>query len=64
MRVPDLDWPADLFTDVIEVWPETITVAPAKPNLWTDMIKAWIGNDIQTVTQRPVAMFNCVQIAW
>ena len=64
MRVPDLDWPADLFTDVIEVPPSTIVVEPARPNLWTEMVNAWMGDDTHAESQWPVAVFNSAQIAW
>ena len=46
MRVPDLDWPADLFTDVIILMPETIAIFPSTPNLWSEMEEAWMGDDM------------------
>jgi hypothetical protein len=64
MRVPDLDWPPDLFTDVIGMMPEATVVlyaaAPTKPSLWTDLLNAWMGYEAQT---RPVRMFDCEQAA-
>jgi hypothetical protein len=62
MRVPDLDWPADLFKDVIGVLPEATVAlyaaAPMRPTLWADLAKAWMGNDA-----RPEGMFNSGQVA-
>jgi hypothetical protein len=49
MRVPDLDWPADLFKDVIVYVPETIAIFPSMPSLWTEMAKAWMGDDLPDV---------------
>jgi hypothetical protein len=61
MRVPDLDWPTDLFSDVIEEPAENVVMAAtARPGLWADMVRAWIGND----TPWAVEAFNSTQLAW
>ena len=49
MRVPDLNWPADLFKDVpgpllemTEVASETTSVTPG---LWANMLNVWMRKD-------------------
>ena len=62
MRVPDLNWPADLFKDVIGVLPEATVAlyaaAPTRPSLWADLANAWMGNGA-----RPDGMCNSGQVA-
>lgn len=58
MRVPELNWPSNLFTDIIIV-PENMIVvsAPAfaaKPDLWREMRAAWIGGNAGMVVRLPV----------
>jgi hypothetical protein len=49
VRVPDLNWPADLFTDVAGTLLEMTEVAsetvPVTPGLWADMLDAWMRKD-------------------
>ena len=58
MRVPELNWPSNLFTDIIIVPKDMIVVsAPAfaaKPDLWREMRAAWIGGDAGMVVRLPV----------
>jgi len=67
VRVPDLDWPIDLFTDASETESETIVarprVVPAKSNLWRDMVNAWFGEGAQTNARWPAAIFQSEQLA-
>ena len=58
MRVPDLDWPVDLFTDIIEV------LAAATPNLWSEMTKAWTESGLTAGFLWRVGPFDGGQIAW
>ena len=54
MRVRDLDWPDDLFTDAIIHVSETIAVfplVPERPTLWKEMAELWIGNDAYAVAR-------------
>lgn len=50
MRVPDLDWPTDLFSDVLgddeaPVAPAPAATAPTTPlSLWPTMRRLWIGD--------------------
>ena len=58
MRVPDLNWPSNLFTDIILV-PEDMIVlsslAPAaRPGLWREMRASWIGGNAGMVVHLPV----------
>jgi hypothetical protein len=66
VRVPDLNWPVDLFTDVIMPMPQTIMVlsaaAPATPTSWPEMADSWIGNSAQSDVQWRVPMFGSEQI--
>jgi hypothetical protein len=65
VSVPDLDWPVDLFTDMIEVRPETIEVlAAVKPNLWSEMTKAWSDAGLNAGFIWRVGPFDGGQIAW
>ena len=74
MRLPDLDWPVDLFTDGIMPLSDTMVVlstgvvlsrgAPMKPTLWADMVTSWIGNDAPFDSQRPVVVFGAELVAW
>ena len=49
MRVPNLNWPADLYTDVGTPSPEHATMhstaAAMKPTLWQDTVNTWMGTD-------------------
>ncbi len=62
MRVPDLDWPADLFSDVIEVPAEKNAIVPTstRPGLWADMVRVWTSNE----PPWPVKIFTSPQLAW
>ena len=58
MRVPDLDWPADLFSDdIITIQPDAIVmkaVSPAvRPTLWAAMTDTWFGNGAFAQSQWP-----------
>ena len=58
MRVPELNWPSTLFTDIAGLREDTIVVsAPAfaaKPDLWREMRAAWIGGNAGMVIRLPV----------
>ena len=47
MALPDLNWPADLFTDAIIPIPETVAVfagpGAMRPTLWQAMMEAWVA---------------------
>lgn len=62
MRVPDLDWPADLFTDVIVLPGETVVkifrAAPATPTLWSEMVSSWMEGGARSESQWPVRMLS------
>ena len=66
MRVPNLDWPADLFTDVTTSPPKKIMVpstnATTKPALWKDMVDEWIGNGVASDLQWRAPLFSPEQI--
>jgi hypothetical protein len=65
VRVPDLDWPADLFTDIIEARPESIVApAAAKRSLWMEMTNAWTRTGIASELQWRVGPFDLGQFAW
>lgn len=46
MRLPDLNWPTDLFTDEAAAMLETDPIIsrpdPSDPVLWADMLNAWL----------------------
>jgi len=43
VRVPDLDWPKDLFIDVtVPRWDRAAILARPGPGLWRDMLNAWV----------------------
>ena len=43
MRVPDLDWPADLYQDVIfPLVGSILNVEPPRMSLWPEMARAWM----------------------
>ena len=67
MRVPDLDWPVDLFTNVIMPVPETIqmacAVAPAEPALTPTMGDLRTADRGDPAAQWPVPTFAAAQIA-
>ena len=44
MRVPALNWPADLFTDATEPGRTVIVRPAAMPTLWNDMVSSWVGS--------------------
>ena len=48
MRVPDLNWPVNLFEDAVMTETDTIVVLAdvpaAKPALWREMVNTWIGD--------------------
>jgi hypothetical protein len=44
VRVPDLNWPTNLFIDALMPCPETITVA--KRSLWKEIVDFWVGDGI------------------
>lgn len=50
MRVPDLDWPADLFADVVipaaDLERQIEAVWRAGTSLRRDMFNAWTGRDV------------------
>ena len=57
MRVPDLDWPDDLFTDAsLPVLGTAATLPPLfeRPTLWKEMAELWIGNDACAVAREAV----------
>ncbi len=60
MRVPDLDWPVDLFKDVIILPDDTVVMlspsAAPKPNLWTDMATSWMGNVVPFDRHPPIPL--------
>ena len=64
MRVPDLNWPVDLFTDVIMLPSETIVVLSAEPNLWTEMVDSWIENGAASDARWPIPMFEAEHSSW
>ena len=49
MRVPDLNWPDDLFTDVsgalLEMTEAASESVPARPGLWANMLNTWMRKD-------------------
>jgi hypothetical protein len=63
VRVPDLDWPVDLFTDAIVPVARPLVVAPAKPALWPEMANSWIGGGTQSGFRWPVRTIDAAQIA-
>lgn len=67
MRLPDLDWPAGLFTDVIMLPSETIVVLSAAthttPTLLPELVNSWIGSGAISESQWPVPMFDSEQIS-
>ena len=47
MRLPDLNWPVTLFTDMETPFPEAGVefhgTSVTRPNLWSDMLDSWMG---------------------
>ena len=74
MRLPELDWPINLFTDEAMSETETIEVHPTiaiakllsavtKVASWKDMEELWTGNGMLAEPEWSGAMFDTDQIA-
>jgi hypothetical protein len=66
VRLPDLNWPIDLFTDVTMPIPKTIAMvlptAAATPTLWKDMLSSWIGTGASPGSRWRALVFDSAQI--
>jgi hypothetical protein len=68
VRLPDLNWPDDLFADADVAASEVADVVPwsasAEPTLWLAMLNAWMGNaDVQNRHAR-VPANDIEELAW
>jgi hypothetical protein len=58
MRVPDLDWPADLFDDVApglspQIWPVPLRAVNADRPFWPAMLQMWTRTQAASGLCRP-----------
>jgi hypothetical protein len=56
VRLPDVSWPIDLFTDVIMPVPKTVVALAAQTGVisWTAMVSAWAREDGAAIVKRTV----------